>query len=141
MFKKIAMLTLIGFMTFLVACDKGPEYPKEYGIVDVISGEETSEGVVLTLETDGFGGTITAEITILDGEIVTYTITEHNESDAWGKAVIDGGALIQAIIDESNLSNLDVHDYLDGQASATVTGEALLDIALAALEHYEEDYE
>ncbi len=142
MFKKMTMLLLVGLLVFLVACDKGPDYPKAYGIVDVISGEETEDGVVLTLETDGFGGTITAEVTVLDGLIVSYEVTQHTESTGWGKALIEDGALIQALIDESDdLSSVDVQDFLDADAGATVTGEALLDIALTAIEHYEEDYQ
>ncbi len=143
MLKKISLVFLLLFALTLVACDSGSkvDYPKRYGIVDVISGEDTKAGLVLTLETDGFGGTIKVEVTIVDGKITAYEVKEHTESTAWGKALIDDGALIQAFIDETDdLDSIVLQDYLDSEAGATITAEALLDIAKAALEHYEEDY-
>jgi hypothetical protein len=113
----------LGFL--LIACDSGSkvEYPKEYGIVDVLSAEETKTGYKFTLETDGFSSStkIKAEVTIVDGEITNYTIVSHGESAGYGKTLIDDQTILQAII-------------------ATITADALLEIALVALEHYEEDY-
>jgi Na+-translocating ferredoxin:NAD+ oxidoreductase RnfG subunit len=145
MLKKIAVLFLVALGFTLMACDSGSkvEYPKKYGVVDVLSAEETKTGYVFTLETDGFSGSakIKAEVTIVDGDITNYTIVSHQESAGYGKALIEDGDLIQAIIDETNgLDNFKVSDYLDSEASATITGDALLEIALAALEHYTADY-
>jgi len=148
MLKKISLLLLVLVAMTLTACDsKGTTeatigYPQKYGIVDVVAGEETKTGVVLTLETDGFGGTVKVEVTIVGGKITDFDVLEHTESSGWGKAVIDNGTLAQALIDETDdLDSLDVHEYLDSEASATVTAEALLDIAKAALEHYADSYE
>jgi Na+-translocating ferredoxin:NAD+ oxidoreductase RnfG subunit len=142
MFKKIMAAFLCVLALTLTACDKNTvEYPKTYGNVDVISAEETKSGVILTLETDGFHGTIQAKVTIQEGAIVAYQVVSHSESDGYGKTLIESGTLIQAFIDESSdLDALDVQDYLDAEAGATITGDALFDIALTALEHYNEDY-
>ncbi|MFP4478609.1 MAG: FMN-binding protein [Candidatus Izemoplasmatales bacterium] len=142
--KKLIFAFLILFALGLNACSSGEssvEYPKTYNIVDVVSGEETEDGVVMILETDGFGGTIEAEVTVKDGEITKYEVIDHSESDGWGKTIIDDGDLTQAFVDESDeLDDLEISTYLDSKASATITAEALYDIALTALEHYEEDY-
>ncbi len=145
MLKKIALLFVVSLGFLLLACDSGSkvEYPKEYGIVDVLSAEETKTGYVFTLETDGFSSStkIKAEVTIVDGKITDYTIVSNGESAGYGKTLIEDETIIQAIIDETdNLDSFDVFDYLDSEASATITADALLEIALAALEHYEEDY-
>ena len=143
--KRIALLFLVLLGFLLVACDSGSkvEYPKEYGVVDVISAEETKTGYTFTLETDGFSSTtkIKAEVTIVDGKITAYTVVSNGESTGYGKTLIEDGIILQAIIDETdNLDDFDVTDYLDSEASATITADALLEIALAALEHYNEDY-
>ncbi|MDY0278687.1 MAG: FMN-binding protein [Acholeplasma sp.] len=145
MMKRIALLFLVLLGFLLVACDSGSkvEYPKEYGVVDVISAEETKTGYTFTLETDGFSSTtkIKAEVTIVDGKITAYTVVSNGESTGYGKTLIEDGIILQAIIDETdNLDDFDVTDYLDSEASATITADALLEIALAALEHYNEDY-
>ena len=145
MMKKAALLFLVFLGFTMVACDSGSkvEYPKEYGVVDVLSAEELKTGYVFTLETDGFSSTtkIKAEVTIVDGKITAYTIVSHGESTGYGKTLIEDGTILQAIIDETdNLDTFDVADYLDSEASATITGDALVEIALAALEHYNEDY-
>ncbi|MDD4069157.1 MAG: FMN-binding protein [Candidatus Izemoplasmatales bacterium] len=86
MFKKIAIALVLVFTLTLFACDSGSkvEYPKKYGIVDVVAGEETKTGVKLTLEIDGFGSTIKAEVTVVDGKIVDYDVIENSESAGWG---------------------------------------------------------
>ncbi len=145
MMKKLALLFLVFLGFTLVACDSGSkvEYPKEYGVVDVLSAVETKTGYTFTLETDGFSSTtkIKAEVTIVDGKITAYTIVSSGESTGYGKTLIEDGTILQAIIDETdNLDDFDVTDYLDSEASATITADALLEIALAALEHYNEDY-
>jgi hypothetical protein len=145
MLKKMALLFLVFLGFTLVACDSGSkvEYPKEYGVVDVLSAEETKTGYIFTLETDGFSSStkIKAEVTVVDGKITAYTIVSNGESTGYGKTLIEDGTIIQAIIDETdNLDTFDVADYLDSEASATITADALLEIALAALEHFEEDY-
>lgn len=150
MLRKLSLVLLFTFVLGLVSCagddtstqENGIEYPKSYNIVDVISGEETDNGVEMVIETDGFGGTIQAEVTVKDGVITVFTITEQSESAGWGQAVINDSGIIQALIDDSDdLDNFDVNTYLDAQASATITAEALLDIAKTAIEHYEEDYQ
>jgi len=144
MMKKLLFAFFILFTFGLNACSSegnDVEYPKSYNIVDVISGEETDDGVVMTIETDGFGGTIQAEVTVMNGDITDFEVKDHSESDGWGQTLIDNGDLSQAFIDESDeLSDLDVSVYLDSNASATITAEALYDIALTALDHYQEDY-
>jgi hypothetical protein len=145
MLKKMTLLFLVFLGFTLVACDSGSkvEYPKEYGVVDVLSAEETKTGYIFTLETDGFSSStkIKAEVTVVDGKITAYTIVSHGESTGYGKTLIEDGTIIQAIIDETdNLDTFDVADYLDSEASATITADALLEIALVALEHFEEDY-
>ena len=145
MMKKMALLFLVFIGFALVACDSGSkvEYPKEYGVVDVLSAEETKTGYTFTLETDGFSSTtkIKAEVTIVDGKITAYTVVSNGESTGYGKTLIEDGTILQAIIDATdNLNTFDVADYLDSEASATITGDALLEIALTALEHYNEDY-
>jgi Na+-translocating ferredoxin:NAD+ oxidoreductase RnfG subunit len=146
MLKKLSVVFLFIFALGLIGCsnedDKGVNYPKEYNIVDVISGEETDDGVVMVLETDGFGGTIQAEVTVKDGVITAFEVKDHSESEGWGQTVIDDSGIIQGLIDDSDdLDNFDLNTYLDSSASATVTAEALLEIAKAAIEHYEEDYQ
>lgn len=148
MIKKLSLVFMMLFALTLVSCsskddEKTINYPKTYGIVEVLSGERTDDGILLTLETDGFNATtpIKVEVTIKDGAIIKYEVIEHNESTTWGKALIDSGDLAQAFIDHSgSLNSLDLEDYLDSSASATITAEALLDIALAALQHYTDDY-
>lgn len=142
MFKKMMAVTLCVLAFTLSACDKDTvEYPISYGIVDVIAAEETKSGVILTLETDGFGGTIEAKVTLQNGLIVAYNVETHTESNGYGKTLIETGTIIQALIDESDdLTAFDVHDHLDAEAGATITGEALYDIAVAALDHYNEYY-
>lgn len=145
MLKKVGILFLVFLGFLLISCDSSSkvEYPKEYGIVDVLSAVETKTGYVFTLETDGFSSStkIKAEVTIVDGKITNYTIVSHGESAGYGKALIEDESIFQAIIDETdNLDSFDVSDYLDSEASATITADALLEIALVALEHYEEDY-
>ncbi|HKL47818.1 MAG TPA: FMN-binding protein [Candidatus Izemoplasmatales bacterium] len=162
MFKKISLVFLFVFALGLIGCS-GEEtdevtstktdevtstetedisYPKEYNIVDVISGEVTDDGVVMIIETDGYGGTMRAQVTVLDGEITEFNVEEHLESDGWGQVVIDDSGIIQALKDASdNLDNFDVNLYLDSEASASITAEALLDIARTAIEHYQDDYQ
>lgn len=145
MLKKISLLFLVFIGFTLVACDSGSkvEYPKEYGVVDVLSAEETKTGYIFTLETDGFSSStkIKAEVTVVDGKITAYTIISHAESTGYGNTLIEDGTILQAIIDETDdLDTFEVLDYLDSEASATITADALLEIALVALEHYEEDY-
>ena len=143
MLKKLFTLLLFVFALTLTACDKKTEveYPKTYSNVTVIAGEETDAGVVMTIEADGFHGKVTADVTVKDGKIVAFVVTAHTESVGWGKALIDEGDFIQALIDSTNsLDTFDISAHLDSEAGATFTGEALLDIAKTALAHYNEDY-
>ncbi len=151
MLKKLALLFLVLFTLGLTACSSDDtsaptiEYPKTYNIVDVTAATVTDDGVVITLETDGFRGLIEVEVTVEDGKIVKYEVTEHEESDGYGKDIIDEGSLAQAFIDETDdldTFDLDSHVVVDTTSGATagITGEALLEMALTALEHYEDDY-
>ncbi len=143
MLKKILAVFLFAFVLMLTACDKTTlvDYPKAYNNVNVIAGEVTDAGVVMTIEADGFHGIITADVTVKNGKIVAITVTQHTESAGWGKALIDEGDYIQALINATdNLETFDISSHLDSEAGATYTGEALLDIAKTALTHYNEFY-
>ncbi|MFO7969392.1 MAG: FMN-binding protein [Candidatus Izemoplasmatales bacterium] len=141
MIKKICLILTLVFSFTIIACSSDEpevEYPKTYNIVDVTAGRVTDDGVVMTLETDGFGGTMEVEVTINNSEIVNIEVINHSESDGYGKDLIEDGNFIQLLIDEDD--DLDSIDIIDASAGSTLTGEALLDIAKTALEHYEDDY-
>ena len=147
MFKKIFLVFTLVFAFTLTACSGGVEYPKTYGDVEVTAGEKKSEGVVMTLTTLGYAGqdsgknTMIAEVTVKDGKIVAFVVKSHTESNGYGKNLIEKGELTQALITNTDsLSSFDVSEYLDAKASSTKTADALLDIAKAALKHYEEEY-
>jgi len=135
--KKIMLLSIL-FLTFgLIACsEEGVEYPVDYFNATVTESSKSSDEVTLTIESTGFYDMV-ALVTIKDGVIIDYTVSDHEESADYGGVLISDGDFISDLID----ANGDLSDSeLDAYAGATATRDALVDIAKAALEHYNAYY-
>lgn len=89
---------------------------------------ETSIEVVIQKEVTGLAA-MTVEVTLLDGVITSIEVLNHSETESIGGTVINEGALVQAIID--NQDNLDSVDVISG---ATMTSNAIIEVAKSALE-------
>ncbi|MFP4286723.1 MAG: FMN-binding protein [Candidatus Izemoplasmataceae bacterium] len=143
--KKILFISV--FMVFLLtACgteEPGVEYPvDEYFNASITSATIDGDTVDMVIVSGGFAGDITIDVTVTNGEITAFTVTDHSESEDWGKIIIDEEALTNAIIGSSSVSEIDVNDYdnidAEGSATAGTTAEALVDAASAALSHYDD---
>lgn len=141
--KKI--LVMMFFLVFSLSACGSNESEVEYPVDDYFNASITSatidgDTVEMVIVAGGFAGDITIEVTVSNGDITAFTVTDHTESAEWGKIVIDEGALITAIIGSSSVSGISVDDYasIDAESSATAgtTVEALLDAASAAISHY-----
>lgn len=87
--------------------------------------EAAAEGVTLTGEADGFGGTITATIT-KDGDTITaVTFDGPDETPDVGGAALE--TLAQQVVDANGVE-------IDGVSGATVTTEGCIAAAQAALD-------
>lgn len=136
--RKLIILTAFLFIFMLAACggdDNGVDYPVSYFNADVISSAVNGSEVTLTIESEGFYP-MTIEVTISDGTMSAFVVTQHQESGNWGGALIEDGDYIAEII--ANADNL---DNVDVEAGVTATAEALIDVARAAMEHYRTYYE
>lgn len=155
--KKLVLAFLMLFAITACGAEDEPdvEYPVEYYGAEVTGSVVDDDEIVMTIVGEGFYE-MTAEVTVSrsTGEITAFTVTDHSESESWGGVLIEKGELSDALVDYSDdLSALSLDDYVvidedwasdyDVEAGATVgtTGEAMLDIALGALEHYEAYYE
>ncbi len=146
MFKKIFISFVLVITLAFMGC--GPdktevEYPQEYFNATVISAV-VDDGVTMTIESTGFKK-FTVEVTVKEGLITSYEVTEHQETAAWGGVVIEDSGLIAAIIAGSaNIDGIDLDDYviIDAEADVTssTTGEALIDVAKAAIKHFNDFY-
>ncbi len=152
--KKLIMIMMFAMVGLgLAACGNGTEdpaptptedgvdYPVEYFGATVVSSNVDGNTVVLTVEGEGFYP-MTAEVTFTDGVITDFVVTDHSESSAWGGELIERGDMQSAIIDAEDVSAIDFNDYaeVDADSRATATVEALYDIALGAIEHFEAYY-
>ncbi len=146
--KKI-LLALLLVLT-LGACDSEEEsnidYPVEYYNATVTETVVDGDDYTMTIESTGFSESdmIKSEVTVTNGEITAFEILEHAESSGYGEDIIEEGTLIDEIIaNSSDLDSVDVKELskIDANTGATVTGNALMDTALGALEHFETYYE
>ena len=87
--------------------------------------EAAAEGVTLTGEADGFGGTITATITKDGDTITTVTFDGPDETPDVGGAALE--TLAQQVVDANGVE-------IDGVSGATVTTEGCIAAAQAALD-------
>lgn len=75
-----------------------------------------------------------------DNIITDYEVTNHSESDDWGRILIEGTTFIQDIIDNSTtLDDIESADYIvdaDTGTTAGTTAQALIDAAKFSLAHY-----
>ena len=143
------LLTLIVFvMVFTLAACNGDDtvdvdYPVEYFNATVTSSEVDGDEVVLTVDGEGFYP-MTAEVKFENGSMTNYEVVDHSESAEWGGIIIDRGELQDAFVENySDLANFSIDPYkdVDAETGATATAEAMEDIAVAAVEHYQEYYE
>lgn len=75
---------------------------------------------------------MTVEVTIENGEITEMVVTDHSETASIGGELIEDGEFINLIIE--NQADL---DSVDAEAGATLTSDALIEAARAALEEVE----
>ena len=75
--------------------------------------------------TDGFGGTLSVEVTVTDGAIANVVVTEHSESDGIADPAFEE---VPAAIIEYNSTNVDV------ASGATVSSNAIMRAVKDALE-------
>lgn len=148
--KKFIFALLLMFSLVLVACGGDddnndvdlPNYPyDDHFNATIVSAEVDGDTVTMTIETIGFHpvNVIRIDVTFENGVITAYEVTDHGESPAWGGVLIDDGDILAAILEYAgNLSALDPADYaqVDEETGATITAEALVDVARAAVEHY-----
>ncbi len=137
------LLMLLAFT--LTACDSGVSYPvDDYFNATVVSSEIDGDTVILTIDGEGFYP-MTAKVTFVDGVMTEFEVTEHSESAAWGGVIIDAGDLQAEIVEQAaNLNAIDAQDYsvIDAEAGATAiaTVDAILNIANAAVDHFNAYY-
>lgn len=136
--KKILLLSAFVFLFVLVACggdENGVTYPASYFNAEITNSSTSGNAVTFTVESEGFYPMV-INVTITNGQMTAFEVTEHRESGNWGGALIDDGDFIASIIaNANNLNNVDV------EAGVTATSEALIDVARAAMEHYGTYYE
>lgn len=153
--KKILML-LVLFTFGLAACGNddddngngnGVEYPYEGDYYNATITSSTVDGSTTTLviETIGFHpvNKIIVEATFVDGALSNLEVLEEGETADYGGALIEDGAVLEALVDDADkLNDVTAEDYtdLDATAGSTVTIEALLDAARAAVEHFNKYY-
>ena len=144
------LLTLIVFvMVFTLAACNGDdtpdvEYPYDDHFGATITGSEVDgDVVVLTIDGEGFYP-MTVEVTFEGGSMTNFEVIDHSESADWGGVIIDRGEIQDALVDNyDDLANFSIDPYkdVDAETGATATAEAMEDIAVAAVEHYQEYYE
>lgn len=137
--KKIMLALFLGLATFsLAACGGGGvDYPVEYFNATVTGSEASGSAQVFSINTTGFYD-MTVEVTVDAGTITAYDVISHEESADYGGLLIDDTNYIDDLVaSNAELSGAE----LDAYAGATATRDALMDAALAALEHYTAFYE
>jgi hypothetical protein len=135
--KKIVLLTILFLSLGLMACsDSGVDYPVNYYNATITASSTSSDEVTFTIESTGFYDLV-ALVTVKDGIIISYTVTDHEESTNYGGVLIDDGDFISDLIEANGALS---SSQLDAYAGATATRDALVDIAKAALEHYNAYY-
>lgn len=137
--KKIGLIIFMGlFSLTLAACGGGGvDYPVEYFNATITGSSESGIGHIFTVETTGFYD-MTVDVTVESGSITAYDVVSHEESADYGGLLIDETDFINDLVaSDADLSSSE----LDAYAGATATRDALLDAALAALEHASEFYE
>lgn len=137
--KKILIALFLGVFTLsLAACGGGGvAYPVEYFNASVTGSEASGSAQIFTVETTGFYD-ITVEVTVDGGTISAYDVVSHEESADYGGLLIDETNYIDDLVSSNGeLSGAE----LDAYAGATATRDALMDAAIAALEHYTAFYE
>ena len=135
---KLKGLLLVLLLVFsLAACgEDGVEYPQDYFNATITESSTSGDAVTFTVESTGFYDMV-VEVTITNGEITAYSVKEHTESETYGGILISEGDFIADLIDANgDLSNSE----LDAYAGATATRDALVDVAKAALDHYNAYY-
>ena len=141
--KKLYGLLLFVAVFTIAACGGGSvDYPVEYFNATVTGSQVDGDTVTLTIDGEGFYP-MTAEVKFVNGSMTHYDIIEHRESAQWGGVLIDNGELQTAIVNNaSTLGGVNIGDFteIDATASATATAEAMMDIARAAVEHFNEFY-
>ena len=98
----------------------------------VVIGNQTSgTDTIISLRVKGMHE-ITVSVTIdAAGTITSMNIVSHTETDGYGKQVIEDGTLVTAIIaGQADLT------AIDGVSGATLTSDALIAAAQAALDEY-----
>jgi len=103
------------------------------GVVDEVSVEEEvneSGESIITVEVTGLNS-MTVEVTIEEGLIVSMVVVAHTETESIGGTLIESGEFTGLIIDEQ--ADLDSVDVVAG---ATYTSNALIEAARVALETY-----
>ena len=137
--KKIVIALFLGIFTLsLAACGGGGvDYPVEYFNATVTGSQESGSAQVFTVDTTGFYD-MTVEVTVDGGTITAYDVVSHEESADYGGLLIDETNYIDDLVaSNGELSGAE----LDAYAGATATRDALMDAALAAIEHYTAFYE
>jgi hypothetical protein len=145
--KKIFFMALLTLT--LAACSSEAEvnefdYPLDiYQNATITEVQTDGTEAVMTITVTGFNDEqdITVVATANDNLLTDFEVTEHAESDDWGRVLIEETDYLQAIVDHSdNLDALQVSDYteIDAESGATAgtTGSALIEAAEAALFHY-----
>lgn len=137
--KKVLMSFILSalFVTLAACGDGGVEYPVEYFNATVTGSESAGEGRLMTVETTGFYEMV-VEVTVNADGLEDYEVISHEESADYGGILIDDtNYLADLVAANGELSS----DELDAYSGATATRDALMDAALAALEHYSANYE
>ena len=145
--KKIVFVMVLAIAMFTLAACGDDEVEVEYPVDDyfnaTVTGSEV-DGDTVKLMIDGQGFyEMRVEVTFEAGEMTAFNVVEHQESADWGGNIIEAGELQASIVEHANnLNALDLAPYIeiDEEASATATVEALIDIASAAIEHFNEYY-
>ena len=68
---------------------------------------------------EGYGGPVTVEVTVDEGDIVDIEVVSHDETDGFGDVAFE--ELIPEIIDNQGTDGVDIH------SGATESSEALLE--------------
>lgn len=145
--KKIVFMALLTLT--LAACSTEGEvnefdYPLDiYENATITEVQTDGTEAVMTIMVTGFNDEqdITVVATVEDDLLTDFEVTDHAESDDWGRVLIEETDYLQAIVDHSDdLDALQVSDYteIDAESGATAgtTAPALIEAAEAALFHY-----
>ncbi len=118
----IALIVAYGIGDYQIASpveeDTAPEE-------EVAEAPDEPEGEVFTGTAEGYGGELVVEVELLDNEIVNVRVVEHSETDDLADPALNE---VPAAIVETQSTDVDV------VTGVTVTSEAIMDAAAAALD-------